>query len=235
MRARWYWLLAAAAALAAALVWVLRAPLVEALLRQGLAASGGELVALDGLRLERGVVALDHLRLRLPDGAEQAARHLLLRYRLRGGLSLRLRVEELQLALPQPIRLDDVVIVEGEWGRIEEIRNTFVVVRIWDLRRLARTGSDPAVRAVVVRINLDLSDSVCWNEHQAAEIGDRWWLARYGVTLAEIDVAGEEGIGHGGCEADYWSAVPSVWDLRDNLRPFVDAYPRALQEESFQN
>ena len=51
MRARWYWLLAAAAALAAALVWVWRAPLVEALLRQGLAASGGELVALDGLRL----------------------------------------------------------------------------------------------------------------------------------------------------------------------------------------
>ena len=47
MRARWYWLLAAAAALAAALVWVWRAPLVEALLRQGLAASGGELVALD--------------------------------------------------------------------------------------------------------------------------------------------------------------------------------------------
>jgi small-conductance mechanosensitive channel len=42
----------------------------------------------------------------------------------------------LQLALTQPIRLDDVVIVEGEWGRIEEIRNTFVVVCIWDLRRL---------------------------------------------------------------------------------------------------
>jgi small-conductance mechanosensitive channel len=42
----------------------------------------------------------------------------------------------LQLALTQPIRLDDVVIIEGEWGRIEEIRNTFVVVRIWDLRRL---------------------------------------------------------------------------------------------------
>ncbi len=42
----------------------------------------------------------------------------------------------LQLALTQPIRIDDVVIVEGEWGRIEEIRNTFVIVRIWDLRRL---------------------------------------------------------------------------------------------------
>lgn len=41
-----------------------------------------------------------------------------------------------QIALTQPIRLEDVVIVEGEWGWIEEITTTFVVVRIWDLRRL---------------------------------------------------------------------------------------------------
>jgi small-conductance mechanosensitive channel len=42
----------------------------------------------------------------------------------------------LQLALAQPIRLDDVVIVQGEWGRIEEINATCVVVRIWDERRM---------------------------------------------------------------------------------------------------
>jgi small-conductance mechanosensitive channel len=42
----------------------------------------------------------------------------------------------LQIAITQPIRLDDVVIVENEWGRIEEITFTYVVVRIWDLRRL---------------------------------------------------------------------------------------------------
>ncbi len=41
-----------------------------------------------------------------------------------------------QIALTQPIRLDDVVIIEGEWGRIEEITGTYVVVRIWDERRL---------------------------------------------------------------------------------------------------
>jgi len=41
-----------------------------------------------------------------------------------------------QIALTQPIRLDDVVIVEGEWGRIEEITLTYVVVLIWDQRRL---------------------------------------------------------------------------------------------------
>ncbi len=42
----------------------------------------------------------------------------------------------LQIALTQPIRIDDVVIVENEWGRIEEITLTYVIVRIWDLRRL---------------------------------------------------------------------------------------------------
>lgn len=42
----------------------------------------------------------------------------------------------IQLALTQPIRIDDVVIVEGEWGWIEEITLTYVVVKIWDLRRL---------------------------------------------------------------------------------------------------
>jgi small-conductance mechanosensitive channel len=42
----------------------------------------------------------------------------------------------IQIALTEPIHIDDVVIVEGEWGRIEDITTTYVVVRIWDLRRL---------------------------------------------------------------------------------------------------
>ncbi len=42
----------------------------------------------------------------------------------------------IQIGLTQPIRLEDVVIVEGEWGRIEVISATYVVVRIWDKRRL---------------------------------------------------------------------------------------------------
>lgn len=42
----------------------------------------------------------------------------------------------LQLAFTQPIRIDDVVIIEGEWGRIEEMTATYVVVKIWDERRL---------------------------------------------------------------------------------------------------
>ena len=42
----------------------------------------------------------------------------------------------LQIALTEPIRIDDVVVVQGEWGRIEEITSAYVVIKIWDLRRL---------------------------------------------------------------------------------------------------
>jgi small-conductance mechanosensitive channel len=45
-------------------------------------------------------------------------------------------VAGLQIAISQPIRVDDVVVVEGRWGRIEQIALTYVVVRLWDLRRL---------------------------------------------------------------------------------------------------
>ncbi|UEG55136.1 mechanosensitive ion channel family protein [Mucilaginibacter daejeonensis] len=42
----------------------------------------------------------------------------------------------MQLAFTQPIRIDDVLVVEGEWGRVEDITLTYVVLRIWDQRRL---------------------------------------------------------------------------------------------------
>ncbi len=42
----------------------------------------------------------------------------------------------IQIAMTQPIRLEDSVVVEGEWGWIENIASTYVVIRLWDLRRL---------------------------------------------------------------------------------------------------
>lgn len=63
----------------------------------------------------------------------------------------------IQIALSEPIRIDDVVVISGEWGRIVEITSTYVVVNIWDQRTLivplsffieqpftnwTRTGSD---------------------------------------------------------------------------------------------
>ncbi len=42
----------------------------------------------------------------------------------------------IQLAITQPIRIDDALIVEGEWGKVEEITATYVVVKLWDWRRM---------------------------------------------------------------------------------------------------
>jgi small-conductance mechanosensitive channel len=59
---------------------------------------------------------------------------------LAASLTARTTIEDLiaglQIALTEPIRLEDVVIANGEWGQIEEITTTYVVLRTWDLRRI---------------------------------------------------------------------------------------------------
>lgn len=45
-------------------------------------------------------------------------------------------VAGVQIAITQPIRLGDVLVVQGNWGTVEEITSTYVVMKIWDLRRL---------------------------------------------------------------------------------------------------
>ena len=50
--------------------------------------------------------------------------------------SLSSLIAGVQIAFTQPIRLEDAVVVEGEWGWVEEIGTTFVIVRLWDLRRM---------------------------------------------------------------------------------------------------
>jgi small-conductance mechanosensitive channel len=96
----------------------------------------------------------------------------------------------IQLAVAQPIRLDDAVVVENEWGNIEEITFTYVVVRLWDLRRMVvplsyfiekpfqnwtRTGGEligtvllyvdytVPVEAVRTKLNEIVSQSKLWN------------------------------------------------------------------------
>jgi len=41
-----------------------------------------------------------------------------------------------QIAVTEPIRIDDAVVVEGEFGRVAEVTTTYVVIRLWDLRHL---------------------------------------------------------------------------------------------------
>ncbi len=50
--------------------------------------------------------------------------------------SISMLLAGIQLSITQPVRLGDVVIVEGEWGTIEELTLTYAVLKVWDLRRL---------------------------------------------------------------------------------------------------
>lgn len=89
-----------------------------------------------------GLLGLSFVLLTLP-GARQLGASLLASAGMAGlvaGIAARPVlgnfIAGLQIAFSQPIRIDDVLIVKGEWGRVEEITGTFVVVRIWDERRM---------------------------------------------------------------------------------------------------
>lgn len=79
-----------------------------------------------------------------------------------------------QVALAEPFRLDDVVIIAGEWGRIEEITTTYVVVRIWDERRLIVPFShfldEPFQNWT--RTRADIIGSVFWHVDYTAPLDD---------------------------------------------------------------
>ncbi|MCC7461688.1 MAG: mechanosensitive ion channel [Gammaproteobacteria bacterium] len=80
-----------------------------------------------------------------------------------------------QIAMTQPIRVNDVVIVEGEWGRIEEITLTYVVVAIWDQRRL------------VLPINYFIEQPFQnWTRSSAEILGTVFLHVDYTVPLAEL-------------------------------------------------
>ncbi len=86
-----------------------------------------------------------------------------------------------QMAITQPIRLDDVVIVEGQWGRIEEITSTYVVVNIWDLRRL--------VVPLTYFIEKPFEN---WTRRSAQIIGSVFLYVDYTVPLARLRAKAEE-------------------------------------------
>jgi small-conductance mechanosensitive channel len=84
-------------------------------------------------------------------------------------------VAGIQIAISQPIRLDDVVIVENEWGWIEEINLIYVVVRIWDLRRL------------IVPISYFIEHPFeSWTRTSADILGTVFLYADYTVPVKEV-------------------------------------------------
>lgn len=81
----------------------------------------------------------------------------------------------IQIALTQPIRIDDAVVIEGEWGWIEEIGSTYVVIRIWDWRRL-----------IVPLVYFIQTPFANWTRESASIIGTVFLHADYTLPVDEM-------------------------------------------------
>jgi small-conductance mechanosensitive channel len=154
-----------------------------------------------------------------------------------------------QIAITQPIRLEDAVIVEGEWGWIEEITSTYVVVRLWDWRRM------------VLPISYFLEKPFQnWTRESAALIGSVYLYVDYTVPVQAVrdklaEIAAESALCDGRVVnlqvSDARANVielralvsarnaPQCWDLRCEVREkliaFLQAdYPGALPQTRVQ-
>ncbi len=113
----------------------------------------------------------------------------------------------LQIALAQPIRIDDVLVVEGEWGRVEEITGTFVVLKIWDDRRL--------ILPLAYFIEKPFQN---WTRQDSQLLGSVFIHADYGMPLAPLREEAERIV----------KAAPQ-WDGRFFNLQVTDTTERSMQ------
>jgi small-conductance mechanosensitive channel len=112
----------------------------------------------------------------------------------------------LQLAFSDELRLDDVVVVEEEWGRVEELTLTYVVIRVWDERRL-----------VLPTTYFTQTPFQNWTRHEARVVGSVILYADYSLPVdplrRELQRVLEES---------------PLWDRRDWVLQVVDTTPTTM-------
>ena len=148
-----------------------------------------------------------------------------------------------QLAVTQPIRIDDAVIVENEWGWVEEIRATYVVLRLWDWRRMivpltyfiekpfqnwTREGSE---LIGTVMLYVDYTTPVARIREKAKEIAAQSPLWNRKVVNVQVSDAKESTMEVRVLVSA--NSAPATWDLRCEMREkLIDflqrEYPQAL-------
>lgn len=112
-----------------------------------------------------------------------------------------------QLAFTEPIRIDDVVVIEGHWSRVEEVTLTYIVVRIWDERRL------------VVPLTYFITKPVeNWTRRTAQVLGTVLVYADYTVPVARL----REELGRIVAGSKWWDG--RAWALQ-----VTDATPETVQ------
>ena len=145
----------------------------------------------------------------------------------------------IQIAITQPLRYDDAVVIDGEWGWVEETTLTYIVVRLWDRRRL------------VVPISQLLQRSFQnWTRSSSTIIGTVYLYLDYNADVDGIRRAQNATLG----ETELWDGdvnvvqvidttettmvvrslvsakdSPTTWDLRCYLRERLINYLRSEQ------
>ncbi|MFC4536160.1 mechanosensitive ion channel family protein [Sphaerisporangium dianthi] len=143
----------------------------------------------------------------------------------------------LQLAFSDAIRLDDAVVVDGEWGRIEELTLTYVVVRLWDERRLILPVS-----------YFTTTPFENWTRYESRVVGHVMFYVDWTVPVEELRAELYRRLReHPLWDQKDWtiqvtdvrsnglvelralmsaSDAPSVWDLKCDIREHLVAYIR---------
>jgi small-conductance mechanosensitive channel len=148
----------------------------------------------------------------------------------------------LQIAIAEPIRLDDAVVVEGEWGNIEEITLTYVVVRIWDRRRLVLPSSYFVEQPIEnwTRYSADIVGTVLLYVDYTTPVDDvraeferivaasELWNGQTAV-LQVVDTTERTMVLRAVVSAD---SAPTVWDLRCEVRERLLAWLRGAHPEA---
>lgn len=116
-------------------------------------------------------------------------------------------VAGIQIAMSQPIRIDDAVIVEGEWGNVEEITATYVVVRLWDWRRM------------VLPLNYFITKPFQnWTRESSRLIGTVIFYVDYEAPVAQLREAFERIV-----------RASSLWDGDVQVLQITDITDRVMQ------
>jgi small-conductance mechanosensitive channel len=152
-------------------------------------------------------------------------------------------VAGIQIAFTQPIRVDDVVIVEGEFGWIEEITLTYVVVRVWDRRRIVlpithfveqpfqnwtRTSAD-LIGTVFLYVDYTIPVDALRDElHRIVEASEHWDGDVVGLQMTD---ASERTITLRAIASA--KDAPTLWNLRCEIREELVAYIREQHPEAF--
>jgi small-conductance mechanosensitive channel len=114
----------------------------------------------------------------------------------------------LQLVFSDALRLDDVVVVENEWGRIEEMTLTYVSLRLWDERRLVLPVS-----------YFTTTPFENWTRHESRILGTVYLRVDWSVPIPEV-------------RAELYRALRDnpLWDQKDWTLQVTDITPNGLVE-----